>query len=149
MIYYDLQFCIYLYFSESLLLVAYSAQFPVCFFLVLQQSGVLRTQPGNLLFLFFVFGFCLCFFFGSMGDQFRRRELFGGLFPDSLEKLAHHFRSLVTGLHALFYLFQFSDDLFQWGIIESVTLQVKPGTLEIFQRKGNKVFTEYSVCLAI
>ncbi|EJW99769.1 hypothetical protein EVA_12125 [gut metagenome] len=28
--------------------------------------------------------FCLCFFFGSMGDQFRCRELFGGLLPDCL-----------------------------------------------------------------
>ena len=37
----------------------------------------------------------------------------------------------------------------QWGIIESVTLQVKSGTLEIIQRKGNKLFPQYAVCPAV
>ena len=93
-------------FSESLLFVTYPAQFPVCLFLILQQSGVLGAQPGYFLFLFFAFGFCLCFFFGGMDDQFRRRELLGGLFSDSLEKLAHRFRSLVVSFHDLCGLFQ-------------------------------------------
>ena len=79
---------------------------------ILQQSGVFGAQPGNLPFLFFAFGFCLCFFFGSMGDQFRRWELLGGLFPDSLEKQVHRFRPLVVSFHDLCGLFQPPGNLF-------------------------------------
>lgn len=45
-------------------------------------------------------------------NQFRRWELLGGLFPDSLEKQVHRFRPLVVSFHDLCGLFQPPGNLF-------------------------------------